>query len=170
MGSGLNKVRGRIGYCTRPFYKEFKKKYPNTTVTYEQYKDIILNSNDRIRHYILDNQTGFKLPLSMGYIGITKFKQKSKYIVPDWINCVKQQRYVPLLNFHSFGYMFKIKFFRNFRLRPIFVYDFKAHRTLNRELASLIKSGKQDYLPLDNSYFTKSFKIEKLLNYTETDG
>lgn len=162
MIKGLNKIRGRIGFINRISYKKFILKYPKSEITYEKYVNILKESNKTIRDHILVNELGFKLPLNLGYIAITKFKQRDNYKVTDWKNTKLLQKIIPIMNFHSFGYMFKIKLYKNNRIKPFEIYQMQAHRIIKRMLAQRIKSGKQNYLELDNSYFNKRFSIERI--------
>lgn len=166
MGSGLNKIKNRINYSTQAYYKEFKQKYPNSKVTSEQYYEIIRNSNITIKNYILDgNCIGFKIPY-FGYIAVSKFKPKPTYKMIDWVTSNKLGKIIPLTNLHSFGYLYKINFYRNNKRVPIRVYKMEAHRNMKRELAQYIKAGK-DYYTVDRDYFNKRFHIDNYLKYTE---
>lgn len=162
MGTGLNKVRNRTGFVNRASYKDFIKKNPKSNIEYDKYIQILKESNKTIRECILTNELGFKLPLNLGYIAITKFKQRDNYVVTDWQNSVKYKKLIPLTNLHSFGWMFKIKFYKNHRIKPLEIYQMQAHRNIKRMLAQKIKSGQQNYLELDNSYFNKRFSIERI--------
>lgn len=166
MGSNKNKITGRITYNNKPTYTEFsntsKHVKSGLDISYEEYKKIISESNLEISNIILENELGFKLPLNIGYIAVTKFKQKDNYIVTDWANTRKFNKVIPQLNFHSMGHMYKIKLFKNNKLVPFRVYFMQAHRSLKRRLAAIIKKGKSNYLNLDNSYFTSKFNINKI--------
>lgn len=159
---GLSKVRDRINYTNKQSYKNFLEKNPNTKITYKQFVDILKLSNSKINNYILNNELGFKLPNNLGYIAVSKFKQKNTYKVIDWKNSNKLNKIIPLLNFHSFGNMYRIGLFKNSSLRALQAYKFNAHRLLKRELAKKIKSGK-DYYELDRNFFSKRFKIDNYL-------
>lgn len=170
MGAGLNKIRNRKGYINRKSYLEFIKtsyyqKYisnGNPPISYEEYIQTLKDSNAEIVEQILNNELGFKLPNNLGYIAINKFKQKKDYVVTDWQNSKKFSKFIPQLNLHTMGYMFKIKLFKNNNIKPLRVYFMQSHRTFKRELAKRLKEGKQKYLELDNSYFNKRFSIENI--------
>lgn len=173
MGAGLNKIRNRVGFINRKSFNQFIKtesyrRFREKTgldITYEEYISILKTSNKEIASFILDNELGFKLPNNIGYIAVTKFKQRDTYIVTDWHNTNKYNKIIPNMNLHSFGYMFKFRLFKNQKLRPFRSYFMQAHRAIKRELATKIKSGKQIYLELDNSYFNKKFSIDNIFKY-----
>ena len=103
MGSNKNFVRGRISYISRKSYNEYIKKYPESTVTYKQFIQILKQSNSLITHYVINNELGFKMPYNLGYIAVTKFKQKDReyhmvlsYILNVTLSGYGNQRYQPL--------------------------------------------------------------------------
>ena len=166
MGSGKTKISNRVGYVNRVGYIEFIKKYPNSGISYKEYISILKESNICIKNYILTNELGFKLPYNLGYIAVMKFKQKENYVVTDWVNSRKFKKFIPLTNLHSFGWMYKIKIFKNPRIKPLQVYNVDIHRLVKRELAKKIKEGGSNYLELDHSYFNKRFAIDTVMkNY-----
>lgn len=158
MSSKPNKVRGRIGFINRHTYKAFIAKHPNETITYEQYIQILKASNAAIRDHILDHPLGFKLPYNLGYIAVDKFKGLKNYMAVDWINSRRLGRRIPLLNLHSFGYFFKIKLYKNPRIKPLQIYKMNPHRLINRKLNIKIREGRE-YLEIDRSYFSNRFRI-----------
>ncbi len=170
MGSGTNKIRGRVRYMNRKTYNEFIEttKYKtfseknNITISYKEYMDILTMSNKKIADFILEYPLGFELPKNLGFIAVAKFKQKRNYIVYDWINTLKFKKPVPNLNFHSMGYMYRIAFYKNKRHVPLRVYFMHAHRSIKRELAKRIKNGTNKYISLDSSYFNQRFNLLKI--------
>lgn len=158
MSSKPNKVRGRIGFINRKGYKAFKEKYKDEKITYTEYIAILKESNSAIREHILDNPLGFKIPYNLGYIAVDKFKGLKNYMAIDWVATRRLGRRIPLLNLHSFGYFFKIKLYKNPRIRPLKVYKMDPHRLINRALNLKIRSGKE-YLEIDRSYFSNRFRI-----------
>ncbi len=164
MGAGKNKVSNRISYISRNAYKQFKEKYPQDTTTYEEFIAILKESNSTIRRYILDNPLGFKLPKNLGYVAVTKFKTQKDFVAVDWINTRRLKRLIPLTNFHSLGYAYKIDFYKNNKMVPLRVYKINAHRIIKRMLAKKIKEGYSEYINIDKNYFNQRFRIENLLN------
>lgn len=164
MGAGSNKIVERVNYVNRGEYELFKLKYPDSEITYHTFINILKESTKAIRGHILDNPLGFKLPHNIGYIAVDKFKSKHDYIAVDWVNTKRLGHYIPLTNFHSFGYMYKIKFYPNMRINPIKNYALEAHRILKRMLATNIKQNLRQYISIDRSYYSRRFRIENFLN------
>lgn len=171
MGTGLNRVRNRVGYNNIETYKQFldSKLYTdyltkyNKEISITDYKKIISETASTIRDEVINNAIGFKLPNALGYLCVIKFEQKDSYRVIDWGKTHTTGKTIHNMNLHSFGNMFKIKLFKNSYYHQFKNYAFVAHRIFKRQLAKQIKSGKQNYLPLDYSYFGKSFKINNIL-------
>lgn len=164
MGAGLNKIRNRISFINKKGYEEFIKENPSSTISNQTYIAILKESTIAIRDHILNNELGFKLPFNLGYIAVDKFKAKDTYYVVDWVNTKRLGHRVPLTNLHSFGNMFTVKLYANPHNRAIKNYKFKAHRILNRMLSSNIFKGKDNYISIDRSYFSKRFSIDNYLN------
>lgn len=163
MGSAKSKVTGRINYISKKEYLLFITKYPNSGISYEEFIKVLKQSTVRIKDTVLENPLGFKLPYNIGYITVRKFKTSKKYFAVDWVNTLKLGKRIPLTNFHSFGYGFKIDFFKNPKIKPLQVYKMNAHRSLNRALAQIIKTKENPYIELDKNYFSKRFNIENYL-------
>lgn len=164
MGSGLNKIQHRENYINRNEYLLFKNKYPDTKITYEIFINTLKESTSAIKEHILTNPLGFKLPFNIGYIAVDKFKAKAHYVAVDWVNTRRLGRRIPLINLHSFGYMYKVKFYPNMSIKPLKNYEMEAHRKLNRSLGQNILNNTQQYISIDRNYFSKRFHIDKYLN------
>lgn len=163
MGSEQNKVRNRLGFINHKTYNDFIEKYPKSDVTYEQYIRVTKESTSVIRDFILDNELGFKLPHNLGYIAVDKFKPSKDSLYIDWKNTRLLGKIIPFTNFHSLGYVFKIKLYKNSKIQPLKAYEMNTHRILKRMLAKKVKEGKQ-YIHIDRSYFNKRFSIDRFLN------
>lgn len=164
MGVGKNKIQHRVNFINRESYNAFKAKFPESKITYNQYITVLKESTAAIRDHVLDNPLGFKLPYHFGYIAVDKFKAKAEYTAVDWINTRRLGRRVPLTNLHSFGYMFKIKFYPNPRIHCLKNYMFKPHRVINRMLGANIKQNLREYISIERNYFSKRFTIDNYLN------
>lgn len=165
MSHKKNKITGRKGFVNRIGYKAFKAKYPGEQITYDEYISVLKASNMAIRDHILDNPLGFKLPYNIGYLAVDKFKGLSHYVAVDWVNSRRLGKLIPLTNLHSFGYFYKIKMYKNPKVKPLLVYRMEAHRIIKRMLAAKIKAGKE-YLQIDRGYFSKRFHIGETLKLT----
>lgn len=164
MGAGKNKIQNRISYINHKEYNLFKEKYPNTHINYNTFITVLKESTKTIRDHVLDNPLGFKLPYNLGYIAVDKFKAKKSYVAIDWVNTKRLGKHVPLTNLHSFGYMYKIKFYPNLRILPIKNYALDAHRVMKRMLAYIIKNDIHQYINIDRSYYSRRFRIDNLIN------
>lgn len=164
MGAGKNKIKNRCNFINRETYNAFKDKYPETHITYNLFIDVLKNSTKLISEHILDNPLGFKLPYNLGYIAVDKFKAKDHYVIIDWKATRRLGKRVPLTNLHSFGFMYKIKFFKNPRINPLKNYSFNAHRLLNRKLGDNILTNSKEYIEIERNYFSKRFNIDNYIN------
>lgn len=167
MGSKPNKIQNRVNYLNREGYLQFIKKYPKSDIIYEQYIKILKYSNTEIRDCILNYELGFKLPYNLGYVAVDKFKPSKKYIAVDWVNTKRLKKMIPLTNFHTFGYTYNIKIFKNPRSKPLEGYLLKAHRKINRMIADKIKNENKDYLSIDPTYYSSRFRIENSLKHNQ---
>lgn len=163
MGANQNLIRGRVGFINRIYYNKFVEKNPSTTITYEQYISVLKQSTILIRDFILGNELGFKLPFNLGYIAVDKYKCSKNYVAVDWVNTRKLGRIIPLTNFHSLGYGFKVKLFKNSRIKPFQGYAMNAHRVIKRMLAKNIKEGTHNYIAINKSVYSKRFAIDHYL-------
>lgn len=162
MSAAAYKTKNRINYSSYGGYKAFKEKYPDTTITSQQYSLVIKKSNSLIALAILENPFGFKLPNNLGYIAVDKYKPKKDGRKPiDWVTTNKLHKLTFLTNLHSFGWIYHIKFYKNPNKKNIDCYTFKPQKLLRAALANRIKAGK-DYEPLDRSFFSRRFSIDKI--------
>lgn len=164
MGIGLNKIKNREGFVNRESYNLFIEKNKDSKITYEQYILILKNSLRITKQYILENPLGFKMPNNLGYITVCKYKPKTNRTPIDWVASKKLGKHVPLTNLHTFGYMYSINLYANPTIHSIKNYQFVPHRKLKRELGAQLKSGFNQHIHVDKSYFSRRFNIDNLLN------
>lgn len=164
------KVSKRINYNRREDYIQFCEKYPNEKITYRQFKDVIEVSNEIISENILNNPLGFKLPYQLGYIAVDKTEPSKRVTAIDWVATRRLGKKIPILNFHSLGFIFKIKIFKNPKKVPFSVYKMEANRFLKRKLATKIKSKKYNFIKIDRSYYSSRFRINQHLKNIERFG
>lgn len=163
MGSGKSKISGRVNYTKIEDYKAFIAKNPSSDISYDDFITIIKESTKEIKNQILENTLGFKLPHNLGYISVDKFKPNKNFVAVDWINTRRLKKIVPLTNFHTFGHTYKIKLYKNPKVKPLYAYHMEAHRLLKRELAKRIKENKDEYINIERSYYSKRFNINNFL-------
>ena len=122
-------------------YHAFSAEHPEIQITRKQHTEIIREGLKLIQGYILDDTTGFKLPHSMGYLAMTKFKPKKPR--KDHCNSNKYQKDIPYLNLHSFGFIAYVRWFkphRNFANKRL--YSFDGCREIDRHIKTNMKAGK----------------------------
>lgn len=145
------------------FYNSFIKE-TNIDIDYKTFKNIIIESNKEIANIIINEDTGFKLPYDLGYFVVTKYKSKKKPL--DWKNTLKLNKKIPLLNIHSFGFIYHIKWFKRGSMKTIkFKNCFKAEfcRDVKRSVSKNIKNGIV-YHEWSNNDFWSPRLIKKIFN------
>lgn len=164
MGSGKNQIQNRSNYLNRVEYNKFIAENPKSEIQYKDFISVLKESTKQIRDNIVDNPLGFKLPHNLGYIAVNKYKPLKTSRVPiDWVATNKYGRIVPLTNFHSFGFMYKIAFYPNESVVPMRLYVMRPHRILKRMVAQNIKNNTGNYISIDSNYFNKRFNIDQII-------
>lgn len=146
---------------TKDFYNDFIKE-TNIKISYDIFRNIILESNKEIANMVANDDESFKLPENMGYVAVTKYKSKKKPI--DWKNSLLLGKRITLPNLHSFGYIYHIHWFKaglaTFAFKQIF--KLEPCRLLKREVAKNAKEGKE-YNKWDTSDFWSKTKTLRYL-------
>lgn len=159
----------KIGNRDSTLNKKFYELYLNEggkNISFKDFTDIIKTGNDLIIDTVLNDISGFKLPYNLGYIVVTKFK--GRYTKPDYKNTLIYKKTIPLLNLHSFGFVYKITWFKTTNTKGVhsnsrlFPYKFNFNRLFKRALAKKIKEG-QVYDSWQKSDFTYKVKTGKNL-------
>lgn len=157
-------------YITEDLY-EFYKSTAKDPVDYKTFHKFLFSKgeNKGVISLITDKMlySAYIWSSSIGDIFIKKYKPKIKFkpngdldirkshIRVDWANTLKlwqsdpkareEKRKVFHLNKHSQGYLFKFTWLkRNKPFKNKSVYKFKPVRKLDRELTSILKSGRKD--------------------------
>ena len=151
-----------VGKRFNPITKNLRKRFIEETgeeVDFRTFCKIIHTTNLIIKNSIIEEEAGVKLPESLGNIIVVKYK--SKKVPTDWVNSVKFKRKIPLLNLHSFGYIYHIKWFKiGVRCANIYIYKFIPYRILKRGVAKSVKSGKK-YFKWENTDLWSTTKLER---------
>lgn len=144
-------------------WKAFKQKH-NIDISYEDFTNIIKESNKRIFNAIIEDENGFKLPENLGYLCVIKYKTKKKAI--NWADTKKYGKKIYFLNLHSFGYRYHIKWFKTGISRFAFneVFKFAPLRIMRTEVSKKIRAGYKDYNEWTLKDFWDTNKLEKLVN------
>lgn len=127
-------------------------------------RKIIVTSNDEIREAVVAGDDAFKLPEQLGYLVITKYKSHKKPV--DWINSRKFKKKVPLLNLHSFNYIYHIKWFKKSdrRFATQEVYKLEPARKFKRQVALNVKSGRDYHTWYKADFWNMNKVIKKFKN------
>jgi hypothetical protein len=155
-----NKYGERYNPLTKKLWERFKEA-TGIEIEYLVFRDIIWTYNEEVALGVTD-EAGVEMPEGMGHMVVTKYKSKKTPV--DWVNTVRLGKKIPLLNMHSFGYIFHIKWYKmGMRVANKFIYKFKPYRSLQRQVAANVKAGKK-YHPWNDSDFWSTTKMERTLN------
>jgi len=146
------------------FFKKFKEDNPDIKISYKEFYDIISSANLKLQEGILNDPSGFKFPLNIGYLAVQKFKPTNRLI--NRIHRRMTGRSVFNLNLHSFEWMFKVRWFKTTESRmtsKLHCYQFKACRAMKSKLSEIIKStGGTKYVQYDTKHFYSRKLLEKI--------
>ena len=129
-------------------YKDFRKRHPSIVLTLDEWRNIIYSFNEAFRDYILETGEKAKYPYGIGCFSIAKKIRKrtigknDEFInLPiDWVKTREKGKRIYNFNFHSEGYSFYWKWFKNTtRIKFPDLWYFRATRTSSRLLAHYIK-------------------------------
>lgn len=111
----------------------------------------------------INNPQGFKLPESLGYISVTRYKPKPGERVIDWKNSKALGTRVYHTNLNTFGYMARIGWYADVlaHCRNLNIYKFVPERPFSRGLAKAIKSGKIYNEQSYNTFKSRKIKLRK---------
>lgn len=113
-------------------------------ISKNQFLEIIWANNKNIATSIISESEGVQLPQGFGSIVVTKYKptaEKRRKII-DYQNTKKLGKVIPLLNLHTFGYVYNIRWFKiGTNIKNLKFYGLEKTRPLKRGLAKAIKSG-----------------------------
>jgi hypothetical protein len=134
-------------------YLDFCKKNPSTSLSFEQWKDIVYTFTDGFKEYILETGEKIKIPYGIGELSINKKKRKriksangKEFInLPvDWQKTKEKGKIIYNFNFHTEGFFFGWQWFKvNSRFKFSDLWYFKASRLTSRLLAHYIKSNEK---------------------------
>lgn len=148
-------MRTRVDWrsASREVYNDFKKKYPQHEISFEQWKNIVYDFNEGFRDYILETGEKAKLPAGFGEFSITKKKREKmiekdgKTIINlpiDWKKTREKGKKIYLMNYHTDGYFFGWLWFkRSAVIKLIDLWYFKSSRITSRTLSHYLKTDKK---------------------------
>jgi hypothetical protein len=132
-------------------FKDFKAKYPQSKVTFDEWKNIVYCFNEDMRDYALETGEFVKFPWGFGEFGVIKKKRKRIKSIPDgrefinlpvdWKRTREKGKIVYNFNFHTEGYFFGWKWNKKpCRLKLTEYWYFKPGRSSSRIIAHYLKS------------------------------
>lgn len=148
-------------FLTRQTYEAFIAE-SGIDMSFEQWKLVIKAHNLNWRAMVLRNAFGFELP-GLGVVAVDKYEGKHPLL--NLADSMKLGKPVPYLNLHTFGYRYKIKWYKhrivNFKYHRL--YHFDACREMKRELAAILKSGADPFENIRQSTLREKMRLKKFL-------
>lgn len=138
---------GKFGKKFVPLNPSLWRRFMRETgveIEYNTFKRIVNTNTQNIVESIINEPEGVQLPENMGCIVITKYKinanRKKRNL--DFVNTLKLGKNVPLLNLHSFGYVYNIRWYKNeVKVKNLKLFSLYKARPLKRGVAKAIKAG-----------------------------
>lgn len=140
--------------ASRDNYKDFCKKHPDLNVSKDEWLKVIYEFNMMIVEHMLETGEKVKLPFGIGEFAINKRKKKKVKMLNgkefidlpvDWKKTREKGKIIYNFNFHTEGFSFKWKWFKNSaRFKYSDLFYFKASRVNSRLLTH--------YLTIDENY------------------
>jgi nucleoid DNA-binding protein len=148
--------RVKVEYRTgeRKVYDQFCLKYPDITINFDEWKEIIYTYNSLFREYLLETGDRAKLPYGIGTFAIAKKKPKKtktyagkEYMnMPiDWQKSRKAGKRIYNFNAHTDGNRFRWLWF-NRGYRRFYhsdLWTFKPSRETSRKITEYLKRPRQ---------------------------
>lgn len=135
-------------------YKDFCKTYPDITLSFNEWKNIIYGYSEWFRNHILETGEKAKLPNGLGEFSILKLKRnifieadgKKRTNLPiDWPKTMAKGKRIYNMNYETEGYSFKWIWFRRTAMFSLsFLWYFKPSRVTSRMITH--------YIRVDNKY------------------
>ena len=135
-------------------YENFCKNYPFVNITFDQWKSIIYEFNDKFKYYILETGEKIKLPCGFGEFSINKKRRRKikndgdKEFVNlpiDWKKTKEKGKIIYNFNYHTEGFYFGWMWFKErARFRHFDLWYFKPSRATSRMI--------NHYINIDDNY------------------
>jgi hypothetical protein len=157
------KIPPRNNIVGAKYTKKFNKE-EGLTIDYKLHKQIIVESNKIIADIIVKGEDGFRIPKGMGAWVVSKYK--STNYTTDYGNTRKLGKWIKFLNLHTYGFQFKLKWFKIDVTHLAYqgVYKFKGARSLTRAIGAMAKkTNGKNYFEWQYHDFKKASKLEHYL-------
>ena len=144
------KNKNKSDYSMGDIYKYYRKSIEKGSI-YDipkaEYIKICAEFNESLIDRLLERGISVKFPGRFGRLKVVKFKTdySKKYKIPvDWKKTAELGKKIYILNEHTDGFIYKIKWERNSVFNQSF-YNFIPTRTKNRRLAEKITNKEMEY-------------------------
>ena len=160
----MPRPKREIRTASKEAYNEFKIKYPDIKITYQEYTSILYKFNENLYKHILETGDVYKIPHGFGKLTINKKKQITYYkkygkkhtiLGVDWKASKELGTKVYHMNFHTDQYRFKWLWRPNLKTPGLYLNDiwvFKPARILSRTLAQYLKIENSPYIERYNEH------------------
>ena len=148
-------------------YKRFCKEHTEINLSIDEWRGILYSFSDLFKEYILETGEKIKFPSGWGEFSVEKKKRaktityngKERIILPiDWQRTKEKGKRIYNFNFHTEGYSFKWKWFRETSIfKQRIVWYFKPSRPTSRIIAH--------YLNIDKEYQHKYLQWSSLIKH-----
>lgn len=130
-------------------FKRFKEKYPEHNITYEQFRNVIINHSGKMWMEVVTSRDGIILPESIGHIflGSTKIVKKKNVNIQA---SIKANRQVLHRNWSTDGHVGKI-YFTSHLIKGSYengrgLWSFRGHRNFKRTVSREYPKNWQNYV------------------------
>lgn len=142
----------------KDFYNDYKKNIEEDScydMSYSQYVKIICDLHQEMMHDLLEGyEIKFKCGVGSFFIAKNKVDYSERKNIPtDFKKSKELGKRILLLNEHTNGYIYKFYWSskRSFERTYHKLFRFDAVRFRKRELCSLLKDGKKDYINIKHA-------------------
>jgi nucleoid DNA-binding protein len=131
-------------------YKDFCKKNPTISLTFDEWRNILYSFNESFRNYILETGERAKLPYGFGEFTVNKKKRRKMKglndefinLPVDWKKTKEKGKIIYNFNYHTEGYFFGWIWFKSTaRFKHSDLWYFKPTRVTSRLLAHYIQTN-----------------------------
>lgn len=145
---------------TLPLYDNFVKE-TGIEIDAATFKKIIKATSKKMAYSAATDPEGVQLP-EIGYLVVSKFKPRKPYINKG--KTYKTGKKTLYLNLHTFGYVYKMKWYRaGSRIKNIALFAFRPRRPLNQEIYKSIMDGTNYFVWTSSDLWSMS-SLDRRLN------
>lgn len=154
-------VRG-FRSTSKDTYEVFCEKNKDITITYKQYKQIILTWNDFFMKHLLETGDKLKLPFGLGPVAINKcrrakykFGTKELNLSIDWKKSKEEGKRIYHMNYHSDGFSFHWAWFpKESHIKFPEIWSFRAYRKYSRMIPQFLRKPNNSFIDIWKTWIT----------------